>query len=202
MITGICDSGKTLLFSRLAFDKYVETYTSIKENLAHYPPGKMNLQLIDVPGHERVRNKFLEEYKTVAKALIFVIDSKTLQKELRDVAEYLYNLLTDKVIINNCRRILIFCNKQDVDMAKSAKVIRNLLEKELNTLRETKASQLSSTDESTGENRAALGNLSEEFSFSQIHPASVEFAEGSAVDKEDSGPNLEDVRDWLRSVYV
>lgn len=202
LITGICDSGKTLLFSRLAFDKYVDTYTSVKENLAHYPPGKTKLQLIDVPGHERVRNKFLDEYKTTSKALIYVIDSNTLQKEIRDVAEYLYNLLTDKVILNNCTRILILCNKQDVPMAKNSKVIRSLLERELNTLRETKASQLSSTDESSAENRVPLGKLGEEFNFSQIYPANIEFAECYSVDKEEAGPNLDQLKDWLGATSI
>lgn len=45
------------------------------------------LQLIDVPGNERVRNRYLDEYKSSARALVFVVDSCTIQKEIKDVAE-------------------------------------------------------------------------------------------------------------------
>lgn len=197
LITGICDSGKTLLFARLAFNKYVDTHTSAKENLAHYPPGKTEFQLIDVPGHERMRNKYLEEYKTTSRALIYVIDSNTFQKEIRDVAEYLFNLLTDKVIINNCKKILILCNKQDAPMAKDSKVIKGLLEKELNTLRDTKGSELSSTDESGRDSRVHLGNQDQDFTFSQIS-VQVDFAESCAVASEDSGPDLEELTNWIK----
>lgn len=36
LITGLCDSGKTLIFSQLLHNKYVETFTSIKENIGDY----------------------------------------------------------------------------------------------------------------------------------------------------------------------
>ena len=46
------------------------------------------LRLVDVPGHERLRMKFFDQYKETTRALIFVIDTMTFQKDLRDVAEY------------------------------------------------------------------------------------------------------------------
>lgn len=36
LLTGLCDSGKTLLFARLVYKNYVNTQTSIKENLGDY----------------------------------------------------------------------------------------------------------------------------------------------------------------------
>lgn len=36
LLTGLCDSGKTLIFSQLIHNKYVQTHTSIKENIANY----------------------------------------------------------------------------------------------------------------------------------------------------------------------
>lgn len=45
------------------------------------------LRVVDIPGHERVRQKFFDDYKSICKAVMFVIDSVTLQKEIRDVAE-------------------------------------------------------------------------------------------------------------------
>lgn len=44
--------------------------------------------MIDLPGQERLRNKFFDQYKSSAKAIIYVVDSVTIQKEIRDVAEY------------------------------------------------------------------------------------------------------------------
>ncbi|XP_014273945.1 signal recognition particle receptor subunit beta [Halyomorpha halys] len=199
LLTGVCDSGKTLLFARLAHSKFIHTYTSMKENLAYYRNEKGMLQLIDVPGNERVRNRYLDEYKSSARALVFVIDSCSIQKEIKDVAEYLFNLLTDKTIINNCKNILILCNKQDVPMAKDAGVIKSLLEKEINTVRETKASQLLSTDENSSDNRIKLGSTGLDFTFDQLLPK-VEFAESFAIDKEDIGPNLVELKKWLRAV--
>lgn len=43
---------------------------------------------MDVPGHERLRGRFVDEYKNQARGAVFVVDSVTLQKDVRDVAEY------------------------------------------------------------------------------------------------------------------
>lgn len=45
------------------------------------------LRVVDIPGHERVRSKFFDQYKNIARGVVFVIDSTTVQKEIRDVAE-------------------------------------------------------------------------------------------------------------------
>lgn len=36
LITGLCDGGKTLIFSQLLHNKFVSTFTSIKENIGDY----------------------------------------------------------------------------------------------------------------------------------------------------------------------
>lgn len=38
-------------------------------------------------GHERLRPQFLETYAGSARAVIFVVDSSTITKEIKDVAE-------------------------------------------------------------------------------------------------------------------
>lgn len=43
---------------------------------------------------------------------MFVVDSAIFQKEVRDVAEFLYNLLTDPVVSRNSPTVLVACNKQ------------------------------------------------------------------------------------------
>lgn len=36
LLTGLCDSGKTLIFSQLVHKRFVQTHTSIKENIGSY----------------------------------------------------------------------------------------------------------------------------------------------------------------------
>lgn len=45
------------------------------------------LRIVDLPGQERLRNKFFDQFKNSAKAVVYVVDSVTIQKEIRDVAE-------------------------------------------------------------------------------------------------------------------
>lgn len=46
------------------------------------------------------------------RAIVFVVDGAIFQKEVRDVAEFLYVLLTDAVISRNAPALLVACNKQ------------------------------------------------------------------------------------------
>lgn len=46
------------------------------------------------------------------RAIVYVVDSAIFQKEVRDVAEFLYILLTDPVISRNAPALLVACNKQ------------------------------------------------------------------------------------------
>ncbi|XP_078480462.1 signal recognition particle receptor subunit beta, partial [Lampetra planeri] len=134
--------------------------------------------LIDLPGHDSLRSQYLEKFKSAARAIVFVVDSAIFQKEVRDVAEFLYVLLTDTVISRNAPVLLVACNKQDITMAKSAKLIQQQLEKELNTLRVTRSAALSSQDGSVG-GSLYLGKKGKDFEFSQTH-LKVEFLECSA----------------------
>lgn len=45
------------------------------------------LRIVDLPGQDRLRNKYFDQYKNNAKAIVYVVDSVTIQKEIRDVAE-------------------------------------------------------------------------------------------------------------------
>ncbi|KAI0220128.1 Signal recognition particle receptor subunit beta [Lamellibrachia satsuma] len=118
LLVGLCDSGKTLIFSRLIHSRFVNTHTSIKENVGFYKTaGKNNhLQLVDLPGHERLLSQMLDQYKATARAVIFVVDSLTFQKDVKDVAELLYTVLTDNVLLRTM--LLIACNKQDMTLSK------------------------------------------------------------------------------------
>lgn len=89
------------------------------------------VRIVDIPGHERLRNKFFEQFKSATRAIVYVIDSVTLQKDIRDVAEYLYNILTDPLVSSYSPSLLILCNKQDMPLAKGSNAIKSILEKEM-----------------------------------------------------------------------
>lgn len=181
LLVGLCDSGKTLLFSRLLSGKFKRTQTSITDSSAPYKTKSdksSTWTLIDLPGHDSLRSQYLEKFKSAARAIVFVVDSAIFQKEVRDVAEFLYMLLTDNAIYRNAPTVLVACNKQDITMAKSAKLIQQQLEKELNTLRVTRSAALSSQDGSIG-GSVYLGKKGKDFEFSQL-PMKVEFVECSA----------------------
>jgi len=152
---------------------------------------------VDLPGQERLRNKFFNQYKNSAKAIIYTIDSVTIQKEIRDVAEYLYTILADPVVQKNSPPILILCNKQDQPIAKGSQVIKDLLEKELNLVRVTKSSQLQSVDGQT--TNTYIGKPGKDFEFSHIS-SRVEFAEGSANTGEDDNAEIQAVEEWINKL--
>ncbi len=64
-------------------------------------------------------------------AVVYLIDSTNIQKLIKYVAEYLYNLMTDACLAKNRTPFLILCNKQDLPNAKTAVAIEKMLETEL-----------------------------------------------------------------------
>lgn len=197
LLMGLSDAGKTLIYSRLLHNKFVHTHTSVKENSGEYDCGKVSLRIIDIPGHERLRAKFFDEYKGTARGIVYIIDSITFQKDIRDVAEFLYTLLSDPVVASNRLSFLILCNKQDQTMAKGCTVIKSLLEKEMNVLRTTKSSQLESTGEAAT-NNTFLGKKEKDFEFVHLLPIKVDFAESSASNVDPEKPvELEALEKWL-----
>merc|ERR1719419_2200687 len=122
LLLGLCDAGKTLMYSRLVHGKYLLTHTSIRENYGTYlsrdEKKKGSLQVYDLPGHERLRYQALDHFKAQARAIMFMVDSSTFQKDLKDVAEYLYNVMTEPYIARSHPPILIVCNKADQALAK------------------------------------------------------------------------------------
>ncbi|NWH76750.1 SRPRB protein, partial [Piaya cayana] len=136
-----------------------------------------------------------------SRAIVFVVDSVAFQREVKDVAEFLYQVLVDGVVLKNAPALLIACNKQDVTMAKSAKLIQQQLEKELNTLRVTRSAAPTSLDSSAGGGPAQLGKKGKDFDFSQL-PMKVEFAECSARGSkgEEGDADCEALEKWLAKV--
>ncbi|CAG9862570.1 unnamed protein product [Phyllotreta striolata] len=194
LLTGICDSGKTLIFSQLIHNKHIQTHTSIKENVANFSNEKENLRIIDIPGHERLRDKFFEQYKDITKGIIYVVDSNTITQDVRDAAEFLYNILVDPIILKNKPNLLILCNKQDYTFSKGGSAVKAIFEKELNTLRVTKSNQLESVD-AKAKKAALLGNPEEDFDFATL-PLKIDIAESYAYHKNGT-VDIEGVKKWL-----
>lgn len=197
LFMGLSDSGKTLLFVRLAYSQYRQTFTSMKENVEDYITSNKTLKIVDLPGQERLRGKYFDQYKNSAKAIVYVVDSVTIQKEIRDVAEYLYTILSDPVVQKNSVPILILCNKQDQPLAKGGQVIKSLLEKEINLVRVTKSSQLESVDPSQGNNTVYLGKVGKDFEFSHIGNR-LDVEESSANTADDDNPDdIKALQNWM-----
>lgn len=87
MLTGLCDSGKTVFFGQILKAGVKETFSSISVNVGLFNADKGYVRVVDIPGQERLRLQIYDKYKEICKAVIFIIDSVTVQKDIRDVAE-------------------------------------------------------------------------------------------------------------------
>jgi len=194
LICGVCDSGKTTLLSQLISGKVVQTYTSMTHNKMTFPvENKDSVELVDVPGHERVRGQILDTFSGSTRALVFMVDSNTVSKQIRDVAECLHSILSQKIISKNRPPLLILCNKQDADLAKGSTAVQNLLEKEIEKVRMTRSNQLAGIE---GEDSGVvfIGKEGKPFEFKDLS-AEVQFEESSALDLE----TLAGVKNWIYS---
>ncbi|KAK9744788.1 Signal recognition particle receptor beta subunit [Popillia japonica] len=198
LLTGLCNSGKTVLFARLVHGQLIKTFTSMKENTGEYAINGSSLKIIDIPGHERVRDKFFDQYKPEAKAIVYVVDSTLIQEEIRDIAEYLYNILSCPDIANNKINVLILCNKRDISASKDWSTVKTMLERELTTLQITKSSQLEFVDPKI--KKSSLLVDGETFQFGLMSSIKVDFLDCNATTTEDGSPNLKGLEKWLSNI--
>jgi len=202
LLVGLSDSGKTLLFSQLLCNTFVNTVTSMQQNEGRLQinPQK-SIQIVDLPGYDRLRIKFWDDFKNKARAIVFVVDSFQFMTNLRDVAEFLYIILGDQVVAKKRVPVLVACNKQDEAKAKSAKILHKQLEKEIGLIRETRLAALESTDGvAEDEDVAIIGNPDKDFSFSDLR-MDVEFVDCSCLGRDETQENqLELVRQWIEKV--
>jgi len=194
LLCGSCDSGKTTLLGHLLTSKIRQTYTSMKENSGQLElPGKKPVNVVDIPGSERIRENILSKYAGSARGIIYVIDSATIAKQLRDVTEFLFHILSKPVVYESRPKVLIACNKQDLGMVKGANVIQGLLEKEINNLRVSQSNRLEGTEQDS-ENHIFLGKQGKDFAFADLK-INVTFMELSVQQPE----TLDQLRNWIVS---
>lgn len=65
------------------------------------------------------------------RAVVVLIDSDNFPKEVRQVAELVYDLLLERTIYSEGAPVLMACNKQDLPLAKDCSAIQKQLEKEM-----------------------------------------------------------------------
>ena len=93
---------------------------------------------MDVPGHPRVRHKF-EEYADRTRGIVFVVDSAEFLSQKTEIAEQLYEVLTNAVLQKQRVPLLLACNKSDLGAkAHTIEFIRKRIEKEVEQLRTTR----------------------------------------------------------------
>jgi len=180
LFVGPSESGKTSVFVHLTAGKVVDTVTSTVPNEAEYKGNGVRAPLVlkDLPGHDRVRNKYWEANRSGMRGVVCVVDAAGGSKAVREAAEVLYSVLTDSYVNSVKPNILIFANKQDQPTAKGVKILRTLIEREMTTLRLTKSASLQTTGGNTTSSRT-LGKMDRDFDFDHMAPIRVEFAEGT-----------------------
>lgn len=196
LLMGLSDSGKTALFTRLTHETVKQTVTSMKCNKGMYvgklPSGKKaQITVADVPGYEKLRFKFFDELKADCGAIVFLVDSATFQKQIKDVAEFLYQVLTDSTIEARRPPLLIACHKQDLPLVKSADAVEALLEREFNLLRRTQTATLGSSEE-TGK---FIGRRDKDFEFCDL-ALEVDFCE-SGLAIQGGKDSISDITHWI-----
>jgi len=79
MLLGLTNSGKTTLFFKLKDGKLANTHTSVKENFAKFIPKvgsvEKEVEVVDIPGHSRVRQQLLNQYLPITKKIVYLLDA-------------------------------------------------------------------------------------------------------------------------------
>jgi len=205
LLIGNSNAGKTLLFLQLRDNTPRNTVTSMKENddtfLVENDEGQRPgaVHVVDIPGHERLRHK-LRDYLPIAKGIVFVVDAAEFLAESRPVAEFLYDVLKNKVARKKRLPILIACNKSDIVTAVSKDRIKSLLEKEIETLRTTqKAIPEQNEEDDSGKDLIEVGIPGEPFRFDHLQEEQrirVEFVTCSAKYQQ----NVSDIKRYMYSL--
>lgn len=87
-------------------------------------------EIVDMPGHDRIRYRYVD-FLPVTRSIVFVVDSTTLSRQIRPVAEYLYDVLAKSEVQKQRTPILIACNKSDMITALPVEKIKLMLEGEM-----------------------------------------------------------------------
>jgi signal recognition particle receptor subunit beta len=165
LLLGIPNSGKTALFFRLKDDQVKSTHTSMKENEATFALNGKELNLVDVPGHPRVRVRY-QHYIPVTGCIVFLVDTIDVSSNVNLIGEFLFDLLTNANIVKRRIPILIACNKTDVSV-HNKDYVKKQLEVELNKIRSTRTSQMTMQQEVDSNVVDLVEDVQREFTFDE-----------------------------------
>lgn len=188
-LVGCAGSGKTKLFYYLSTKQILPTLTSQSRNQYQIELNDKKGNLIDLPGHPRIRTEVMNSIKD-ATAIIFVIDSQTALEKMSDIGNFVYDILIEEQIYKRKVPILIVGSKSDLSNARSIDMISSELENELDYIRKNR--QRSTYVENNEDSTLFLGQEDTDFSFSQLSN-SVTFC-ACSVNTE----KVEDVLDFIK----
>ncbi|KAL4427612.1 hypothetical protein ABPG75_001701 [Micractinium tetrahymenae] len=195
LLVGPCDAGKTTLFHQLLEGStHLGTVASMQANVAEGVlasekgvggAAKKPFQLVDIPGHPRVRGQ-MERHAERAAGVVFVVDSVDFMPRKTEAAEQLYEVLSQAALARRRAPVLLACNKQDMgSKAHTVDFIRKRLEKEIDQLRSTRGA-LGDVGGGKAGDAPQLGLAGEPFTFeshARARGVKVSAVGVSAVDK-------------------
>lgn len=106
-------------------------------------------------------NSLIFDYSKVAGGIIILLDSSNI--DIHSTGEYLYDILTNDLILKYKPKLLFACNKCEDMMSKSTEEIQEMIEKELSAIKETRTSLETVGEEN--EDQPILGTPGEDFKF-------------------------------------
>jgi len=143
LMVGIPGSGKTAAVARLVYGEMCNTHMSQTENVvSDVELGEgVRATVVDTPGHQRVRSVWHNYVgrnagSQAATHILFMINSVDVRKDVKEVAQFLYDILSDSEVQDEEIPVMLLCTKSDMETACPERTIRPLIERQLQQLRE------------------------------------------------------------------
>ncbi|KAI0062318.1 P-loop containing nucleoside triphosphate hydrolase protein [Artomyces pyxidatus] len=228
VFVGPPDAGKTALLSTLAYKQTLPSHTSLQTNTSVLSlSNKKSVFLVDIPGHPRIRDQFLDHLPD-AKAVVFVVDASTVSRNGAAVAEHLHKVLHALTTIppsQSTPTLLVLAHKSDLlktgaaSAAASADQLainraKSVLERELDKRRASQSGAVGMEGlGAEGEETSEMGGLECSgpsggvFKFAEWEGGEIEFL-GTSVrigggvedEKSSGGPGLSALSQWLEDL--
>ncbi|KAF8485619.1 signal recognition particle receptor beta subunit-domain-containing protein [Gautieria morchelliformis] len=226
MLTGPSDAGKTAIYCSLVYERVLPSHTSLQTNasLITLPSSEKTprtVQLLDVPGHPRIRNQF-KDHIAEAKGVIFVVDASTIARNGAAVAEHLHHILHALASLppsHTPPSLVILAHKCDLLATSSSSAalavsrVRTILERELENRRASQAGGVGvgqlGEDESADADLGGLecsGPGGGSFKFKEWEGGEIEILGSSvnvdrgSIDPEKALDGLAGFRQWLHDL--
>lgn len=138
-----------------------------------------------------IKSSLLFDYSKVAGGIIILLDSSNV--DIHSTGEYIYDILTNDLLLKSKPKLLFACNKSDNIISKSVEDIQTLIEKELSAVKETRTSLETVGEEN--EDQVILGTPGEDFKFDIDCPFDYSFISCSVTEDK-----LDDVKKFIYDV--